>query len=419
MSLFSPAEPAPPEGVRDDDYDLAERLKPVLMLDSAEPAPPLALGYSVIRTAGKSPSSKFHIAPLPGGTVIEYAIWHDWDIQHLYDLEHVWVHVDAGGAVARVEGSMHGMRVAIDDGRGLPEMRGTRPVLYVESGKHAIWGVSRIMRAIAGARIAEMCGPDAGAGGIHLGNAFAENGAWSATAEQHRLARLAMKRAAFVPRFDFPAPGAEPALVPWTALEQWIPKRMQALISALSGTVPHLEAILLDCGDTLIDEATEVKRPGSEVVITAEEIPFAMDAVRALHECGYRLALVADGPRETFENMLKPRGIWELMETHVISGDVGAHKPSRKMFSAALAGLDLGEAAKSHVVMVGNNLSRDICGANEFGLISLFVAWSQRRSHQPATPQEVPDFRIDRLDQLVAMIEAIELALPERETAHE
>nr|WP_272211384.1 HAD family hydrolase [Marinicella sp. W31]MDC2877274.1 HAD hydrolase-like protein [Marinicella sp. W31] len=418
MSLCSLAEPAPPEGVPDDDFAMAETHRPVLMIDCAEPAPPIALGYSVIRHTARSPSSKFDITPPQGGSVIEYAIWHDWDIQHLYDLEHVWVHVDAEGAVVRVEGSMHGMRVSVDDGSGLPEMRGTRPVLYVEPGKHALWGVSRIMCSMVGAKIAEMCGRDAGAGGIHLGNAFAESGAWSATPEQHRLARLAMKRAAFVPRFDFIAAAQEPALVPWTALEQWIPKRMQALIAALPESVPHLEAVFLDCGDTLIDEATEVKKPGSEVVIEAEEIPFAMDAVRTLHALGYRLALVADGPRETFENMLKPRGIWELMESHSISGDIGESKPSPMMFAAALRDLGLGAADRSRIVMAGNNLARDIRGANEFGLISLFVAWSKRRTHLPADSSEKPHFHIDSLDQLVAMIETIELSLPDRETAH-
>ncbi len=417
MTLFSVSEPAPPDGVRDSDFALAERHRPVLMLDRAEPSPPLAMGYSVVRSAEKSPSSKFQLAPPEGGVVIEYAIWHDWDIQHLYDLEHAWVHVDRRGDVVRVEGSMHGLRVAIDDGSGLPDLRGGRPVLYVEPGKHALWGISRIMRFMGGSKIAEMCGREAGAGGIHLGNEFAEAGAWTASPRDHRLAGLAMKRAAFVPRFAFVA-AEEPVLIPWKTLAAWIPARMRALIAALPEAVPHLAAVFLDCGDTLIDEATEVKKPGSEVVTEADEIPFAMDAVRTLHRLGYRLALVADGPRETFENMLKPRGIWDLMECHAISGDVGEHKPSPKMFAAALSGLGLGAEANPRIVMVGNNLARDIRGANDFGLISLFVSWSKRRTHVPADVAEEPHFRIDRLDQLVSKIEAIELCLPDRESEH-
>ncbi len=409
MSLFAvtdPAVPAADPGALD--FALAERHRPVLCLDLAEPAPPLALGYWVIRAAGVSPSSKFLLTPPAGGAVIEYAIWHDWDIQHLYDLEHVWVHLDAAGAPVRVEGTMHGMRVAMDTGGGLPELREGRPVLYSEPGKHAIWASDRAMPFIAGEMIRRVCGPEAGAQGVHLGNRFAEAGGFAAGPRDHRLAGLALRRAGFAPRFAF-RPGPEPVLLPWAVLEGWIPTRVRALIAALSERVPHLAALFLDCGDTLIDEATEVKLPGTEIVTESEEIPHAMDAVRALHGLGYPMALVADGPSETFENLLKPRGIWELMGAHVISGDIGELKPSPKMFGAAMAAMGLDDPAR--VVMVGNNLARDIRGANEFGLISLHVAWSRRRSHVPAEAAEVPDHRIDRLDALVETIGAIELAL--------
>jgi phosphoglycolate phosphatase-like HAD superfamily hydrolase len=366
------------------------------------------MGYAVIAAPQISPSSKFLLIPPPGGSVIEYAIWHDWDIQHLYDLEHVWVHLDAAGRMVRVEGSMHGLRVCADTGSGLPLLRDGRPVLYGEPGKHAIWSDDRAMTMVAEAMIRDACGPGAGAEGIHLGNRFAEAGAYAAGSRDHRLARLALRRAGFTPAFAFhPAP--EPALMPWATLAAWIPARMQALIAALPGQVPHLEAIFLDCGDTLIDEATEVKIPGTDIVTEGAEIPHAMAAVRALHACGHRLALVADGPAETFENLLRPRGIWDLMGAHVISGQVGALKPSPRMFAAAMQALHLTDPGR--VVMVGNNLSRDIKGANDFGHISLFVGWSKRRSHVPADASERPDHSIDRLDQLVTRIDEIELAL--------
>ncbi|WP_269584477.1 HAD family hydrolase [Roseibium sp. Sym1] len=408
MTLFSVSLPALTRAGTGTDAELAARHAPLLHVDLREPAPPLAMGYSVHRAPAQSPSSKFHLRPPEGGTVIEYAIWHDWDIQHLYDLEHVWVHLDREGEVVRVEGSMHGFRVSLDYGSGLPAMEGARPHLFMEPGKHAIWAEARPMSFIAGAMIRTLCGAEAGRDGVHLGNPFAEAGAYAADARAHRLARLAMRRAAFEPSFEF-EPAPEPALTDWATLAAWIPARMRELISALPCKVPHLEGLFLDCGDTLIDETTEVKRPGTEVVLEAEEIPGAMDAVRALDAMGYPLVLVADGPRETFENLLKPRGIWHLMQAHVISGDVGELKPAPVMFETALQGL--GVQRRSRVVMVGNNLERDIAGANAAGLVSLFVAWSKKRSHAPASPAETPDFRIDRLEELPGMIDAIELAL--------
>ena len=58
-------------------------------------------------------------------------------------------------------------------------------------------------------------------------------------------------------------------------------------------------AVCLDCGDTLVDEATEVK-DALEVSQKADLIPGAGDLVRELKQRGYPLALVADGPTGTF-----------------------------------------------------------------------------------------------------------------------
>lgn len=170
----------------------------------------------------------------------------------------------------------------------------------------------------------------------------------------------------------------------------------------------HIKAVLLDCGDTLIDEGTEVRRHGTDVVLSGELIPGAREMLAALGESGYRLALVADGPRETFENLLKPKGLWNAFEAHVISGDLGVLKPSQKMFATAFKRLGLDEADAGAVVMVGNNLMRDIKGANRFGIRSVFFTWSDRRTHEPADPEEVPDHTIRTLAELPPLLNAIE-----------
>ncbi|WP_246318833.1 HAD family hydrolase [Peteryoungia desertarenae] len=405
LPLSSTAEP---------DFELAKRHLPILMLDTAEPFAPLVAGYAVYREKAKSRSSKFRLYPR-AAAIIEYALWYDWDIQHLYDLEHVWVHIDDTGQVVTVEASRHGARLPMRRPDQTLPVEGQRPLLYVEPGKHAHWADPAEMKRDAGVLVEAMCSAFAGDQGIHLSNRFSQQGQICASLFENRLARLKLKRLAFKPSWNFNnSLDAQPALqlVPWEILEDWIPQRFEALVSELPGTVPHLAAVFLDCGDTLVDERTEVKRPGTDIVITGDLIPGANAMISELKAAGHRLCLVADGPRETFENLLQLHDLWTSFDAHIISGDIGELKPSPKMFQAACAAMGLHENDRDRTVMVGNNLERDIVGANRFGLISIFLAWSTRRSHKPRLRDERPRLTIRQITELPGLLERIELSLP-------
>jgi len=137
-------------------------------------------------------------------------------------------------------------------------------------------------------------------------------------------------------------------------------------------------AILFDCGDTLVDEATEVKDE-TGTSLRAELIPGATDLVRDLKSRGYKLALVADGPAATFVNNLSPYGLYELFDVYAVSEVLGVEKPDARMFHYALEALEIRREEYNKVIMVGNNLERDIRGANELGILSVWLNWSPRR----------------------------------------
>jgi phosphoglycolate phosphatase-like HAD superfamily hydrolase len=398
------------------EVDLAAHYAPVLLVDALEPYEPVAFGYSVFRNAGPSPSSKFAIRP-DGALAIEYAVYYDWDIGHLYDLEHVWVHVSTGGEVTRVEASSHGGRKVMDAGSGLPQMSGSHPVIYVEAGKHAHWAAPDHMSEDDRQKLAYLCGPLAGVEGVHLGNPFAARGDYSATGRDHRIARLKMAADAFVPSHDYRPLSRAPGLHPWAQMAAFIPDRVRAALADAEVKTCHLAAIFLDCGDTLVDERTEVKTPGSEIVLDGELIPGARDMVLALKDRGLRLILVADGPRQTFVNLLQKHQLWDHFDAHVISEDVGVHKPDARMFDAALAAAGLSRADAWRTVMVGNNLSRDIKGANALGITSIFMAWSTLRTHLPAEAGEVPDFKLSTPVELPALLDQLEPLLRYRAPA--
>ncbi len=398
----------------DKDYSLAHRHAPQIRFDTKEPFFPLAAAYSVIRSASQSPSSTFAIDP-ENGIAIEYAIWWDWDIQHLYELEHIWIYLDADETLLKIEASAHGGRILMMTEDGSLPLEDGRVTLFSEPGKHAFAPEQQWL--IGGSERTDLsCGDEAGEGGILTGNPFNRAAFGPPTLEEHRLTKRYLQRLAFQPVYEFSQLFDLQSIpfVTWQQLYDWIPRRIQWWREELPRIVPHLRLICLDSGDTLVDEATEVK--DGEVVNHAELIPGAAEMIGQLQEAGYMLALVADGPRGTFENVLQAQyGLWDAFSAFAISGDVGVSKPDARMFLTALNALQISQSDYQHVVMVGNNLERDIKGANELGLISIWINWSPRRSKIPADASEIPDYTINTPLELLPLLEKIELNLTESE----
>ena len=93
------------------DLSLATRFSPLLKLDAYEPFQPQAVGYTIFHHDGPSQSFQRRIrldSIANAVTAIEYSIWWDWDINHLYELEHIWVYINSDDAMVGLEGSWHG-----------------------------------------------------------------------------------------------------------------------------------------------------------------------------------------------------------------------------------------------------------------------------------------------------------------------
>lgn len=164
--------------------------------------------------------------------------------------------------------------------------------------------------------------------------------------------------------------------------------------------------IFLDCGDTIIDEGTEMMDK-NQVVLDAELLPGADIMVKTLAEKGYRLALVADGLAQSFKNTLTKHGLYDCFEAMIYSECVKATKPSIRMFKAAMGALELGENDLGRIVMVGNNLERDIRGANGAGIVSVHLSGSPRYPNTPADESEKPDYTIQAPVELIDLAERL------------
>jgi len=201
------------------DLELARSLFPRLHFDGKEPFFPVLIGVSILLTEGSSPSFRRSLRPPPGGKVVEYAIYWDWDIQHLYDLEHVWLYLDEDGEVADAETSFHGkfLKGLLPDRRNL---RYGRLVLYSQPGKHAFSPLPEIFRLLPDCE--EATGPAAGKAGAQLPWPLA--GRVVARPEWDAPVQAWLRRHAFEPSWDFRpwAAGAE-CFVAWEELSDRLP----------------------------------------------------------------------------------------------------------------------------------------------------------------------------------------------------
>ena len=227
-------------------HEFALRYAPFIRFDASEPFLPFVVGYTVFRKDEASPSFPRDIRLSDKvDFVIEYAIWWDWDIQHLYELEHAWVYVDGSGNLVDAEASWHGgyhqMR---DDDNRLP-LRDGRLALYSEPGNHAFapsprWLIERKAKTLAS------CGIHAGKMGVHVTPLF-EGIIDQRKPLQNRLVHTWLERQQFQPTFDFSNAFdlREAVFVPWQKLNEWIPTRVTDCIQRLRATIPpHQQRVL-------------------------------------------------------------------------------------------------------------------------------------------------------------------------------
>jgi putative hydrolase of the HAD superfamily len=78
------------------------------------------------------------------------------------------------------------------------------------------------------------------------------------------------------------------------------------------------------------------------------------------------------------------------------------------MFIHALDALGIPPEGWGRGAMVGNNLARDIRGANQLGLVSVWFAWNERYPLEPAAEDERPCYQAGSADELRALLAALD-----------
>lgn len=166
-----------------------------------------------------------------------------------------------------------------------------------------------------------------------------------------------------------------------------------------------LAALLFDLGDVIMQEATEVKDRELNT-LHAELVDGMAEVLRTLKARGYKFGLVADTRPKTAWNVLHQHNLYDLFDALAISEQVGCEKPDPRIFRAALDVLNISPRDYARVVMVGNNIARDIRGANDLGLISIYFHWNERHAH--ANDGSKPMYEVRSAKELLRLIGEIE-----------
>lgn len=167
--------------------------------------------------------------------------------------------------------------------------------------------------------------------------------------------------------------------------------------------------IFTDSGDTILDESTQqymTEKP--EIVSKADFIENAGEILEKIHNTGYTIVLVADGEEESFQNVYRVNGLRHCFDGWVVSETVGVQKPERPMFQTAMDALSLTDEDKGRIVMIGNNLKKDVAGANRFGLTSIWLDWSPRYFHSFEEEDWKPDYTIKHPSELPGLLDLLE-----------
>lgn len=209
---------------------LAMRYLPVIMKDKNEPFPIRKIGITVFDGPAVSVTfPKLEIDPKQYGwkMLIEYAIYMDYDIQHLYELEHIWVAVGGDGTVKDCLCSYHGMLMHASGVADLYRTENGLPVLYMQPGKHAFMPDPKLFGLHI---LKDTCCSKLAGGGLLIPSMLQDK--MTTTPEQDERIRAYIRRHfSFTPAWEFEMmmpPGEEDyvtaeellGIIPWLVAEQ-------------------------------------------------------------------------------------------------------------------------------------------------------------------------------------------------------
>lgn len=181
--------------------EIVKKYSPYIYFDENEPFFPVKVGYSIFDKPGESKSfnRKIEFDTDSVDFAIEYAIYWDYDIQHLYELEHVWIYIDKNGKLVDGEASFHGryLKALLKDKSNIEDETHMR--VYSQPGKHAFLPKPEYFELIPDLRTATY--ERAGNSGLIVTSIF--KGIYETNEDINRMVEDYLKKFKFKPAMRF------------------------------------------------------------------------------------------------------------------------------------------------------------------------------------------------------------------------
>ena len=129
-------------------------------------------------------------------------------------------------------------------------------------------------------------------------------------------------------------------------------------------------------------------------------LPGAEEAVEYLSK-HYRLFLTSNGTASVQKGRMTSANLYRFFEKVFVSQEIGHNKPSKAYFDGCIAQILGYDPART--IIVGDSLSSDIKGGINAGIATCWV----NPNHAPGREDIKPDYEIESLAQLPALLESI------------
>ena len=100
--------------------------------------------------------------------------------------------------------------------------------------------------------------------------------------------------------------------------------------------------------------------------------PKVIDVLHHFRNCGLKLALVTNGSSDIQRGKIERFGLAPCFDSILIEGEFGIGKPDERFFCRALEQVNV---TAPEACMIGDDLERDIGGAQKLGIFGIWVDW--------------------------------------------